>query len=394
MERNIYNAFYQRIRNVQCSKILARCCYLLYLLYYCIQKRQKKHHEKTKIDLNMALQQIERVSPKPDITFSMNEEDADVTVDLTVIVPVYNYRTVLKQCLDSIQKQETKYSYEMIFVDDGSTDGSAVILNEYKTDKRISIFRQENKGISSARNLALNQAGGKYIMFVDCDDYLEPDAIEVLLNQAYNKDCDIVEAAYYTFTDNLLQRRNYVQQEVFLKGQDYNKLMKYTGYPWAKVFKRELFQKVRFPEKAWFEDTLVKMILFRECQNYAYISKPLYGYRKYDGNFTETQVKSTRGIEHYWMLCWMAELSEKNHIGKKESLYTALLYHLGAIYQYRIESVEENLQQAAFIAGRSLLENYRPLENGTGRRPYMYREIEMAYQQRDFAWWKLICRYM
>lgn len=393
MKRNFYNAFYKKTGNILLSDIMAGFCYSLWLLYYCIQKFFKKNHRTVHLEEKEALECLERISPKPDITFTLKEHPVREGLDLTIIVPVYNYKDVLKQCLDSIQNQVTEYQYEMIFIDDGSTDGSEQVLKQYEADERITVCRQENSGISAARNRALNMAGGRYLMFVDCDDYLEPDAVELLLNRAYAADCDIVEGAYYTFESSLSKRRNYVQREVLLETQNDNRLMTYTGYPWAKVYKRELFERVRFPENAWFEDTLVKMILFRECTRYAYISDTVYGYRKYEGNYTETQVKSSRGLEHYWMLCWMAKLSDKNAIGSRESLYTAMLYHLGAIYRYRIESVEEEIQQAAFVAGGALLASIR-LQKLQQKPPFMYRELEKAYQNKDFAWWKLICSCM
>lgn len=393
MKRNFYNAFYKKTGNRALAELLSGMCYSLWLLFYCIKRLFNKSHVIVDMDTEQAMELVARTSPKPEIGFIMEKPKAMEDLDLTVIVPVYNYRTVLKQCLDSIQNQNTKYRYEMIFVDDGSTDGSADILKLYEADTRITIYRQENRGISAARNLALNQARGRYIMFVDCDDFLEPDAVELLLERAYGQDCDIVEGAYYTFSEDVSKRRSYIQKEILLEDADYSVLMTYTGYPWAKVYKRELFRQVRFPEKSWFEDTLVKMILFRECGRYSYLAKPVYGYRKYEGNYTETQVKSARGLEHYWMLCWMVQLSEECHIGSEKSLYLAMLYHLGALYRYRIESVEERIQQAAFVAGASLLESRRP-EKIHGRLPFMYRELEKAYLYRDFAWWKLICRFM
>lgn len=393
MKRNFYNLFYKKTGNTALAGLLAGLCYGLWLLLYCLQRLSPKNHAIVSMDTQEALERLNQASPRPEIDFCMTEQWPAGDLDLTVIVPVYNYRSVLKQCLDSIVNQKTQYRYEMLFVDDGSTDGSADILKLYETDERVTIFKQENRGISAARNLALNQARGRYIMFVDCDDFLEPDAVELLLERAYGQDCDIVEGAYYTFSEDVSKRRNYIQKEILLEDADYSVLMTYTGYPWAKVYKRELFRQVRFPEKSWFEDTLVKMILFRECGRYSYLAKPVYGYRKYEGNYTETQVKSSRGLEHYWMLCWMAQLSEECQIGSNDSLYLALLYHLGTLYRYRMESVEEGIQKAAFVAGAALLASRRTEKTGAGL-PFMYRELEKAFQRYDFAWWKLICRFM
>lgn len=376
------------------SVLLAKLAYFLYVLSYIINKKLRLKSKELHMDEQQAEETVRAASPEPDIRFTCDRTALNGELDLSVIVPVYNYEKVLKQCLDSIVDQKTQYRYEIFMVDDGSTDGSALIVDSYLSHRNVHILRQENQGISAARNHALSQAAGKYIMFVDCDDYLEEDAVETLLSIAYRKNCDIVEGGYYTFGNDRSIRRNYIQKPIFLEHQNFDELMKYTGYPWAKVYKRELFDQVGFPVNSWFEDTLVKMILFRRCTRYAYCAKTVYGYRKYEGNYTEKQVKSTRGLEHIWMLRWIAQLSDSLHIESEESLYKALLYHLGSLYLYRIENTSQELQECAFLMGRTLLDNYAPEDRHMVKLPYMYKELERAYRKKDFQWWKHVCRYM
>ena len=111
---------------------------------------------------------------------------------ISVIVPVYNVEKYLSQCLDSIIKQ-TFTEFECICVNDGSTDNSLSILQEYADkDKRIKIINQENKGLSGARNSALKVVNGKYITFIDSDDFVSSDYLEKLINVAEKENCDIV----------------------------------------------------------------------------------------------------------------------------------------------------------------------------------------------------------
>ena len=127
----------------------------------------------------------------PDV-FSENRS-REIRYDLTIIVPVYNSENWLKECMESIVLQKTKYSFQIIAIDDGSTDRSGQILNQYIKNPCVEVIRQENKGYSGARNAGLERVKSKYIMFVDSDDVLLPNAIECLLSKAYLEDADIVE---------------------------------------------------------------------------------------------------------------------------------------------------------------------------------------------------------
>ena len=123
---------------------------------------------------------------------------------ISVIIPVYNVEKYLSQCLDSILNQTFK-DFECICVNDGSTDKSLAILQEYvNKDDRIKIINQENKGLSGARNSALKIVNGKYITFIDSDDFVTIDYLEKLINIAEKEDSDIVYCRHkmYYFVDN------------------------------------------------------------------------------------------------------------------------------------------------------------------------------------------------
>ena len=116
---------------------------------------------------------------------------------ISIIVPVYNVESYLRKCLDSILAQ-TYRDLEILVVDDGSTDGSGAICDEYAgKDDRIKVFHTENKGLSCARNLGLDSANGDWIGFVDSDDWIELDMYEVLLRKAEKTGADVVECGVY-----------------------------------------------------------------------------------------------------------------------------------------------------------------------------------------------------
>ena len=112
-------------------------------------------------------------------------------IKVSIIVPVYNVEKYLEKCLDSIVKQ-TYENIEIILVDDGSTDKSGTILDQYaEMDNRISVIHKKNEGVSTARNTGIEAARGEYICFADADDYLMPDYVEYLLTLAVDKNADI-----------------------------------------------------------------------------------------------------------------------------------------------------------------------------------------------------------
>lgn len=118
-------------------------------------------------------------------------------IKVSVIVPVYNAEKYLRQCLDSVINQTLK-DIEIIIINDGSTDGSGEICQEYLCDSRVSYYRKENEGLAAARDDGMQRASGEYIGFVDSDDWLEPDMYEKMYNAAKNNDSDVVFCNWIT----------------------------------------------------------------------------------------------------------------------------------------------------------------------------------------------------
>ena len=121
-------------------------------------------------------------------------------VDISIIVPIYNAEKYINKCVDSLLRQ-TKKEIEFILINDGSTDNTDSLLREYK-DKRIKYFKNKNQGIGKTRNFGIDKAKGKYLMFIDSDDYIEKDACEKLFNKAENSKLDLVVCNFYKVYDN------------------------------------------------------------------------------------------------------------------------------------------------------------------------------------------------
>jgi glycosyltransferase involved in cell wall biosynthesis len=199
-------------------------------------------------------------------------------IDISIIVPIYNAEKYLKKCLDSLVNQ-TKKELEFILVNDGSTDTTEDIIKTYK-DKRIKYFKNKNQGIGKTRNFGIEKSSGKYIMFVDSDDYLEKDACELLYKKSKELDSDLVVCDFYKVYENeeLEEVRLIDFKPTSLKKMP-SLINEINLSPWNKIYKRELItnNNLKFIENLKYEDApFVLQALFNaeniskvnECLNY------------------------------------------------------------------------------------------------------------------------------
>ena len=167
----------------------------------------------------------------------------------SIIVPVYNSQRTIERCLTSILEQ-TYRNLEIIVVDDGSTDNSVQIINQYKVDGRIHLISKKNGGVSSARNTGLSIAQGDFIQFVDSDDYLSSNMTERLVTLITTNNCDLVICGYKYINGN---RELYLPKQLY-DGTDviknaFLRLWKttYINIPWNKLYRRALCKGISFP---------------------------------------------------------------------------------------------------------------------------------------------------
>lgn len=201
---------------------------------------------------------------------------------ISVIVPVYNVREYVGKCLESICRQTYK-NLEILIVDDGSTDGSGTICDEYAAkDPRIKVIHQANGGQSKARNTALDMAKGEYVGFVDSDDWIEPDMYECLFKTLVDNHADISACSYFYVKDGKSEPHASGGRIYVYNAKDAVRELfedkTYKNFPWNKLFKRSLFDKIRFPVGRLLEDIAVMYHLFAKAGCVSYIEKPLYYY--------------------------------------------------------------------------------------------------------------------
>jgi glycosyltransferase involved in cell wall biosynthesis len=210
---------------------------------------------------------------------------------ISVIIPIYNAYPFLRKCLDSIYNQ-TLTNFEIIAVNDGSTDKSIEILKEYQTEKKnFILIEKENEGASVARNEGIEKACGEYIAFIDSDDYVDKDFLETLYRLAENNCCDIACCNYYRYTMKTGKRHIhpfYMKTGFYSKQKALNILIsdnRIKYYIWNKIFKRSLIinNNIRFSELC-FEDTEFCVKTFYFANKIAITKKALYYYTKHKGS--------------------------------------------------------------------------------------------------------------
>ena len=232
---------------------------------------------------------------------------------ISVIIPVFNVAPYLREALDSVI-QQTYPQLEIIIVDDGSTDGSGEICDEYCSDARVQVIHQENRGLSGARNAGLDRAAGEYIAFLDSDDAWHPNFIRKLLGAMENVDIAICQ---YEVHRQKLETRGYIQPAA-KKGFYSRKeaLCALVGGTinvsvWNKLYRKELWKETRFPEGHNYEDTVTTYRIFDLCGLIFFLDEPLYLHRKRPGSITQTG--SRKNIEDWNLACQHLEAFVETH---------------------------------------------------------------------------------
>ncbi len=211
---------------------------------------------------------------------------------ISIIVPIYNTEAYLERCLDSLQNQSYTH-FEVLMVDDGSVDNSGQIMKAWaQKDDRFRSFSQENKGLSAARNVALDQIRGKFVAFVDSDDWLERDFLLEMIRSQMQFDAKIVYCNLQKVDQNnqIIQK---LHQSTFsmpfaLPKGDYQYFGELSWFACNKIFHHTLFEKIRFVEGIHFEDIATIPKLFLQTDRIAFTPGYLYHYFERTGSISRS----------------------------------------------------------------------------------------------------------
>lgn len=226
---------------------------------------------------------------------------------ISVIIPVYNVDKYLKQCLESIINQTLK-DIELIIVDDGSTDNSKEVIEYYKSKYcNIKTLYQKNQGVSVARNLALKHANGEYVFYMDSDDFLENNCLELLYDRAKKTDSEIVIFSHKEIYDDTISGKDReailgVNEEKIYDGLTVSDMVlncRFLGTPWNKLFKRQnlIDNNFTYEPGRYVQDWYPIFVQIYNSDKIVFVNKALYNYR-IRGTAT-TSKKTRKNIDDY-----------------------------------------------------------------------------------------------
>lgn len=304
----------------------------------------------------------------------MHKMDAEVSI----IVPVYNVEEYIGKCIESILNQ-TYRNFELILINDGTKDHSLEICKKYKKDCRVRIISQPNQGLSAARNRGIHVARGKYLLFVDSDDYIAPRMLEELYNAIIIEDADIAQCGFIKVMENLeLKEERYkgcitkkvIYGDDWFKEYERNYLI--FTVAWNKLYRKHLFDKIRYPKGKLNEDEYVVFPLFCTARKIVVLNQGLYYYVQresglsanarisqlienyFDYSYTRLGILWNRNKDlfgrylnmHYDTLMYYEKLVKINHLDHKLVLgiKSQSLRFMGAFFRYSNANMKKKLE--------------------------------------------------
>lgn len=382
MKQRMYNTFYRYSNSVLIASVLSAIGYGVLKGLYGIYRFFLR--KKSKTEIREAEETLEKLSPKPCMEYRIQNQK--VKKDLSIIVPAYNAEETIKTCIDSVINQKTTYDYELIIINDGSTDQTKEIVEQIN-DRHLRIINQENRGFSGARNRGIDECFGRYIMFLDSDDMLVGNCIERMMKKIEEYGADIIQGSYYSFIEGSKKKNETCFKSEIIK-ENPSKMVQNPGFPWGKIYRRELFKEIRFPLDVWFEDTIVCMLLYRLCKKILVTDEMVYAYRLNQNGITSKARHSKKCVDHYWVMEHILEKSKELGLPKDVLQYELVRGHLSGLMYRRISLQDSKVMESAFTLGCDMLNQIRP-KDYTCQGNFIERDIEKAFRENIYKLWKV-----
>ena len=275
-------------------------------------------------------------------------------MDVSIIVPVWNNDKYIEECIDSLLNQRTKVSYEIIAINDGSTDSSLDKLNKYKDE--IIIIDKKNTGPGDTRNIGIKKAKGKYLMFVDSDDYVANDFIDKMYYTITKTQSDIVICDFYrVHRDKTITYLNKGKEGAYLKG-NINEVLCMDFHSCNKIFTKEVIGKLKYPKGMFYEDVVFISEVLLQANKIVKINNPLYYYRDNE-NGTTNVINETN-----YDLLKAYKMIEKDFIKENYKDEIEFLYINGILVDLLIKIIKSNQKDriATFINIKNEVEDNYP----------------------------------
>lgn len=259
---------------------------------------------------------------------------------VSIIVPVYNAEACLRRCVESVLNQEYA-DFELLLADDGSRDGSGRICDEYAAaDSRVRVFHKENSGVSDSRNLCLDQARGRYLQFLDADDWITANATKLLVQAMEEHLCDLVISDFYRVVGERVSPKGDIDEVQVLSREEYaahmmeNPANYYYGVLWNKLYRREIVERHHLrmdPAISWCEDFMFNLEYIRRAETFFALQVPVYYYVKTKGSLCTQGISISKTIQmkltvfEYYNQFYKTVLDEEEYEKQRLKIYRFLI---------------------------------------------------------------------
>lgn len=297
---------------------------------------------------------------------------------ISIIVPAYNVEKYIKTCLDSLINQ-TYSNFEIIVINDGSTDQTEKILNEYESNPKIRIFSQKNGGLSAARNQGLNLANGELVCFIDSDDSVKSDYLEKLAAPFFeDSNIDITVCGYQEKFENseinhVLKSQKITgaqaTKDLLIKQQDFNILA------WNKLYRKKLFSNnhIEYPAGQIHEDNLTTYKLFSHAQKVFYISDVLYIYQRTHSEITKNLYSKEKTLKRLQVKEQMA-IEAGQYLQDPDLKLSAEVASLLAYFAFLDHAISRQINKSYYDV---YLMKTRKLASSQFKNPYLTKKLRV-----------------
>lgn len=252
---------------------------------------------------------------------------------VSVVIPVYNCEKYLPKCVNSVLCQ-TYGNLELLLIDDGSPDGAGKLCDEYgKKDRRVRVFHKENQGVSAARRMGVHQASGRYVAFIDSDDYVDPDYLEILMKRILETGADMV-------CENCVDEGQAIWENPRIEApasltvfedmmEEYFRKKRFTHVVWGKVFRKEILDQAVYAEQRYAEDIYMMLSCLRVCRRVELLTEAGYHYVIRPGSVSMKADRTRVCQDRMKMLLYLREIcenAEDNMRRKAQKEYEEELY--------------------------------------------------------------------
>lgn len=259
---------------------------------------------------------------------------------VSIIVPVYNAEACLRRCVESVLNQEYT-DFELLLADDGGQDSSGAICDEFAAgDSRVRVFHKENSGVSDTRNLCLDQARGRYLQFLDADDWITANATKLLVRAMEEHRCDLVISDFYRVVGERVSPKGDIDETRVLSREEYaahmmeNPADYYYGVLWNKLYRREIVERrhLRMDSAiSWCEDFMFNLEYIRQAKSFFALQVPVYYYVKTKGSLCTQGISISKTIQmkltvfEYYNQFYKTVLDEEEYEKQRLKIYRFLI---------------------------------------------------------------------